>query len=73
MYQALRFMSRHHYNPNDTADTLRLFLSSAPGIIRVGEIESHRKGGFRAVFDLDNEYLDSFIAEIERDDWMSVM
>ena len=73
MNQAHRFMRLRGYNPNDTADSLRLFLRSAPGVISVGEVEPHRKGGFRAVFDLDHDYLDSFIAELERNDWMSVL
>ena len=73
MNQAHRFMRRRHCNPNDTAETLRMFLRSDPGVISVGEVEPHRKVGFRAVFDLDHGYLDSFIAELERNDCMSVM
>lgn len=66
-------MRRQRYDPTDTAETLRLFLERAPGVIRVTEVEPHRKGGFRAVFELDHQCLDSFLAELDRNDWMSVM
>lgn len=73
MRQAQRFMRRQRFDPNDTADTLRLFLESAPGVTGVHEVEQHRKGGFRAVFELDHQSLDFFLAELDRHDWMSVM
>lgn len=57
----------------DTIDTFRAFLAKAPGVVSVGGIEPHQQGGFSAVFELDHDRLDAFLAELDNNDWMSVM
>lgn len=72
MHQSQRFMRRQQ-DADDSEAALRLFLERAPGIIGISLIEIHRKGGYRAVSGLAPDCVDVFVAELEKNGWMTVV
>lgn len=48
-------------------------LADAPGLLAIGGIERHHKGGFRASLDVDDALLDDFIAYMNSQGWLDGM
>ncbi len=45
-------------------------LTTAPGVVFIGLIEPHLKGGHRASLEIDRDLLDQFIAHMDSRGWM---
>lgn len=72
MRQSQRFVRKHDLGTVEDPDDLRRFLGQAPGVTEVGPITPHRKGGHRVVFELERESFDAFIAELDKNNLISV-
>lgn len=48
-------------------------LADAPGLLAIGVIERHHKGGHRVSLDVDYALLDDFIAYMNSQGWLDGM
>ncbi len=48
-------------------------LAEAPGLLSIGVVEQHHKGGHRVVLDVDHARLDDFIAHMNSQGWLDGM
>lgn len=74
MHQYQRLMRRRGETTHTDNERMQLLalLQSAPGVKNVEIFGVHPKGGYRAAFDLPAESIDTFLALLDANDWMSV-
>ncbi|WCM92348.1 hypothetical protein M5C99_18615 [Acidovorax sp. NCPPB 2350] len=67
-----RYLSKSQSFPDSAAEkaALSASLANAPGVLSMGTIEEHRKGGYRASIEVDRARLDDFIAHMDEQGWM---
>jgi hypothetical protein len=56
---------------SDERMQLLALLQGAPGVANVEIVGVHPKGGYRTTFDLSADSIDSFLALLDANDWMS--
>jgi hypothetical protein len=74
MHQYQRLMRRRGATTHTDDERMQLLalLQGAPGVDNVEIVGVHPKGGYRTTFDLSADSIDSFLALLDANDWMSV-
>jgi len=64
---------RSFSEPSLERAALMASLAEAPGLLSIGAVEPHHKGGHRVALDVDHARLDDFIAHMNAQGWLDGM